>query len=108
MFWDLSSSQLVPTVWGLVLLGSLQSPSPLVVVLVSAEQLRGTRQVVCLPSLARVVALSFQLIYLKIAGMLFPTSDFRHPVVTPALLCLSQLLTKVRQGLPIGASPPWG
>ncbi|XP_026959662.1 nucleolar protein 14 [Sagmatias obliquidens] len=34
------------------------------------------------------------LVYLKIAGMLFPTSDFRHPVVTPALLCLSQLLTK--------------
>ncbi|XP_024907590.1 nucleolar protein 14 isoform X2 [Pteropus alecto] len=34
------------------------------------------------------------LIYLKIAGMLFPTSDFRHPVVTPALVCLSQLLTK--------------
>ncbi|XP_065770608.1 nucleolar protein 14 [Muntiacus reevesi] len=34
------------------------------------------------------------LIYLKIAGMLFPTSDFWHPVITPALLCLSQLLTK--------------
>ncbi|XP_032348784.1 nucleolar protein 14 [Camelus ferus] len=34
------------------------------------------------------------LIYLKIVGMLFPTSDFRHPVVTPALLCMSQLLTK--------------
>ncbi|XP_029805228.1 nucleolar protein 14 [Suricata suricatta] len=34
------------------------------------------------------------LIYLKIAGMLFPTSDFRHPVVTPALMCMSQLLTK--------------
>lgn len=38
---------------------------------------------------------SFQLIYLKIAGMLFPTSDFWHPVVTPALVCMSQLLTKV-------------
>nr|KAF6388079.1 NOP14 nucleolar protein [Myotis myotis] len=34
------------------------------------------------------------LIYLKIAGMLFPTSDLWHPVVTPALVCLSQLLTK--------------
>ncbi|XP_047423220.1 nucleolar protein 14 isoform X2 [Sciurus carolinensis] len=34
------------------------------------------------------------LIYLKIVGLLFPTSDFRHPVVTPALMCLSQLLTK--------------
>lgn len=34
------------------------------------------------------------LVYLKVAGTLFPTSDFRHPVVTPALLCMSQLLTK--------------
>ncbi|KAM5272205.1 nucleolar protein 14 [Ctenodactylus gundi] len=34
------------------------------------------------------------LIYLKIAGLLFPTSDFRHPVVTPALVCMSQILTK--------------
>ncbi|ELW62764.1 Nucleolar protein 14 [Tupaia chinensis] len=34
------------------------------------------------------------LIYLKIAGLLFPTSDFCHPVVTPALVCMSQLLTK--------------
>ncbi|XP_032189533.1 nucleolar protein 14 isoform X2 [Mustela erminea] len=34
------------------------------------------------------------LMYLKIAGMLFPTSDLRHPVVTPALVCMSQLLTK--------------
>lgn len=37
----------------------------------------------------------FQLMYLKIAGMLFPTSDLWHPVVTPALVCMSQLLTKV-------------
>ncbi|XP_006893679.1 PREDICTED: nucleolar protein 14 [Elephantulus edwardii] len=34
------------------------------------------------------------LIYLKITGLLFPTSDFWHPVVTPALVCMSQLLTK--------------
>ncbi|EHB03460.1 Nucleolar protein 14 [Heterocephalus glaber] len=34
------------------------------------------------------------LIYLKIAGLLFPTSDFWHPVVTPALMCMSQILTK--------------
>ncbi|XP_045853271.1 nucleolar protein 14 [Meles meles] len=34
------------------------------------------------------------LVYLKIAGMLFPTSDLRHPVVTPSLVCMSQLLTK--------------
>lgn len=31
---------------------------------------------------------------MKIAGMLFPTSDFWHPVTTPALVCMSQLLTK--------------
>ncbi|XP_070228890.1 nucleolar protein 14 isoform X1 [Bos mutus] len=40
------------------------------------------------------------LIYLKIAGMLFPTSDFWHPVITPALLCLSQLLTKAFRNIP--------
>ncbi|XP_004715155.1 nucleolar protein 14 [Echinops telfairi] len=34
------------------------------------------------------------LIVLKIAGLLFPTSDFWHPVVTPAMVCMSQLLTK--------------
>lgn len=47
-------------------------------------------------SLTCMVTLSFQLIYLKITSLLFPTSDFWHPVVTPALVCLSQLLTKVR------------
>ncbi|XP_019382018.1 PREDICTED: nucleolar protein 14 [Gavialis gangeticus] len=34
------------------------------------------------------------LIYLKITAILFPTSDFWHPVVTPAFLYMSQLLTK--------------
>uniref|UniRef100_A0A673WIT0 NOP14 nucleolar protein homolog (yeast) n=1 Tax=Salmo trutta TaxID=8032 RepID=A0A673WIT0_SALTR len=34
------------------------------------------------------------LIYLKITALLFPTSDFRHPVTTPALLYISQALTK--------------
>ncbi|XP_061657991.1 nucleolar protein 14 [Syngnathoides biaculeatus] len=34
------------------------------------------------------------LIYLKVAALLFPTSDFRHPVTTPALLFISQALTK--------------
>ncbi|CAO2640222.1 Nucleolar protein 14 [Lemmus lemmus] len=34
------------------------------------------------------------LVYLKITGLLFPTSDFWHPVVTPALMCMSQMLTK--------------
>ncbi|XP_025889881.1 nucleolar protein 14 [Nothoprocta perdicaria] len=36
------------------------------------------------------------LIYLKITSLLFPTSDFRHPVVTPAFIYMSQLLTKCR------------
>ncbi|XP_070613104.1 nucleolar protein 14 [Erythrolamprus reginae] len=34
------------------------------------------------------------LLYLKIITVLFPTSDFWHPVVTPALIYMSQLLTK--------------
>lgn len=34
------------------------------------------------------------LIYLKITAILFPTSDFWHPVVTPAFVYMSQLLTK--------------
>ncbi|NXI85928.1 NOP14 protein, partial [Rhipidura dahli] len=36
------------------------------------------------------------LIYLKIISLLFPTSDFWHPVVTPAFVYMSQLLTKCR------------
>lgn len=34
------------------------------------------------------------LIYLKITALLFPTSDFRHPVTTPAFLYISQALSK--------------
>lgn len=34
------------------------------------------------------------LMYLKITALLFPTSDFRHPVSTPAFLYISQTLTK--------------
>ncbi|KAM8808600.1 nucleolar protein 14 [Eudromia elegans] len=36
------------------------------------------------------------LIYLKITSLLFPTSDFWHPVVTPTFIYMSQLLTKCR------------
>ncbi|NWR71520.1 NOP14 protein, partial [Centropus unirufus] len=36
------------------------------------------------------------LVYLKIISLLFPTSDFWHPVVTPAFIYMSQLLTKCR------------
>lgn len=34
------------------------------------------------------------LIYLKVTALLFPASDFRHPVTTPALLYISQALSK--------------
>ncbi|XP_054855791.1 nucleolar protein 14 [Eublepharis macularius] len=34
------------------------------------------------------------LIYLKIIAILFPTSDYWHPVVTPSMVYMSQLLTK--------------
>ncbi|XP_029024498.1 nucleolar protein 14 [Betta splendens] len=34
------------------------------------------------------------LIYLKVTALLFPTSDFRHPVTSPAMLYISQALTK--------------
>ncbi|XP_043090353.1 nucleolar protein 14 [Puntigrus tetrazona] len=34
------------------------------------------------------------LVLLKITALLFPASDFRHPVMTPAFLFLSQTLTK--------------
>uniref|UniRef100_A0A8C5LTP8 NOP14 nucleolar protein n=1 Tax=Leptobrachium leishanense TaxID=445787 RepID=A0A8C5LTP8_9ANUR len=33
-------------------------------------------------------------VHLKITGLLFPTSDFWHPVVTPAMLLMSQVLTR--------------
>lgn len=35
------------------------------------------------------------LVLLKIAALLFPSSDFRHPVMTPAFLYISQALTRV-------------
>ncbi|XP_048448596.1 nucleolar protein 14-like [Rhincodon typus] len=35
-----------------------------------------------------------KLLYIKIVGALFPTSDFRHAVVTPALVYMSQIVTK--------------
>ena len=37
-----------------------------------------------------------QLLVLKLIGAVFPTSDFQHPVVTPAMLLMAQLLQKVR------------
>jgi nucleolar protein 14 len=34
----------------------------------------------------------FQLVFLKLISHLFPTSDFRHPVVTPACVFMCQML----------------
>ena len=39
--------------------------------------------------------LLLQLLVFKLIGAVFPTSDFRHPVVTPAMLLMAQLLQKV-------------
>lgn len=36
------------------------------------------------------------LIFFKLVSLLFPTSDFRHPVVTPCLTFMSQILLKGR------------
>ncbi|XP_011161923.2 nucleolar protein 14 homolog [Solenopsis invicta] len=36
------------------------------------------------------------LIFFKLVSLLFPTSDFRHPVVTPCLVFMSQILLKAR------------
>ncbi|KAG6462402.1 hypothetical protein O3G_MSEX013234 [Manduca sexta] len=36
------------------------------------------------------------LIFLKLISLLYPTSDFRHPVTTPALLFMSEILTTCR------------
>lgn len=38
----------------------------------------------------------FQLIFFKLVSLLFPTSDFRHPVVTPCLVFMSQILLRSR------------
>jgi len=36
----------------------------------------------------------FQLILFKLVSLLFPTSDFRHPVITPCLVFMSQILLR--------------
>ncbi|XP_034254231.1 nucleolar protein 14 homolog [Thrips palmi] len=36
------------------------------------------------------------MLYFKLISLLFPTSDFRHPVVTPALVFMGQILSKCR------------
>lgn len=41
-----------------------------------------------------------QLLFLKLVSVVFPTSDFEHPITTPALLLMGQLLAKVIHGNP--------
>ncbi|KYM81735.1 Nucleolar protein 14, partial [Atta colombica] len=36
------------------------------------------------------------LIFFKLVSLLFPTSDFRHPITTPCLIFMSQILLKAR------------
>lgn len=36
----------------------------------------------------------FQLIFFKLVSLLFPTSDFRHPIVTPCLVFMSEILLR--------------
>lgn len=43
-----------------------------------------------------LLCLYIQLLIFKLIALIFPTSDFKHPVVTPALLFMGQLLLKVR------------
>lgn len=37
----------------------------------------------------------FQLMLLKLVAILFPTSDFRHAVTTPAITFIAQMLAEV-------------
>ena len=39
--------------------------------------------------------LTIQIILFKLIGLVFPTSDYQHSVVTPAMLFMGQLLLKV-------------
>ena len=41
--------------------------------------------------------LTIQIILFKLIGLLFPTSDYQHSVVTPAMLFMGQLLLKVAE-----------
>lgn len=40
--------------------------------------------------------LPLQLMVFKLVGLLFPTSDYRHPVTTPARCLLGHALSQVR------------
>lgn len=42
-----------------------------------------------------------QLVFLKLTALIFPTSDFRHPVTTPAFHLLLEALSTPVANLPI-------
>lgn len=46
-------------------------------------------------SILFALSASTQLVIFKLIALIFPTSDFKHPVVTPTLLFMGQLLLKV-------------
>lgn len=69
-----------------------------------------------------VCFLPFQVVLLRMVGVVFPTSDLKHPITTPAMLLMGQMLLKVRwlmhsfsipPSLPLSLSPelsevlPW-
>lgn len=41
------------------------------------------------------IAVSFQVVLLRMVGVVFPASDFKHPITTPAMLLMGQILLKV-------------
>jgi len=58
------------------------------------------------------VFFALQLLYFRLVSVLFPTSDRRHPVITPVMLFMSHILTQVRsstgQTLPHDIAFIWG
>ena len=53
-------------------------------------------QVITNVSCLNAFCLPFQLIFLKLSVLLFPSSDYRHPVTTPAFQIMSHVLAAGR------------
>ena len=47
-------------------------------------------------SLIKAALVAFQVIFFKLTILLFPSSDYRHPVVTPALQFMSEILSNAK------------
>ena len=39
---------------------------------------------------------ALQVILFQLVGVIFPSSDFRHPITTPAMISMGQILLKVK------------